>query len=113
MTKKKIELYQGVSNIFADLGLPDAETHMLKAEIVTELYRLTLERKLNQSEAGHLMGLSQPEVSRMFKGTFREYSVERLMSFLTAFDRDVEIVSRPRPVSGQRGQVTFRPAAID
>ena len=110
MTKKQIEVYEGSGNIFADLGLPDAETHMLKAEIVTELYRLTLERKLNQTEAGKLMGLTQPEVSRLFKGIFREYSVERLMGFLTAFDRDVEIVSRPRPASEQRGHVTFRPA---
>lgn len=111
MTKKPVEVYESSGNIFADLGLPDPETHMLKAQIVTELYRLTLERKLNQTKAGKLMGLSQPEVSRMFKGTFREYSVERLMGFLTAFDRDVEIVSRPRAASDQRGHVTFRPAS--
>ena len=110
MTKKPIEVHESSGNIFADLGLPDAETHLLKSEIVTELYRLTLERKLNQTEAGRLMGLTQPEVSRLFKGTFREYSVERLMSFLTAFDRDVEIVSRPRPAGEPRGHVTFRPA---
>lgn len=110
MTKKQIEVHESIGNIFADLGLPDADTHMLKAEIVAELYRLTLERKLNQTDAGKLMGLSQPEVSRLFKGTFREYSVERLMSFLTAFDLEVEIVSRPRPANVTRGHVTFRPA---
>lgn len=55
------------------------------------------------------MGISQPEVSRLFKGHFREYSVERLMEFLTAFDRDVEIVSKPRKKSGERGQMTFKP----
>jgi hypothetical protein len=57
------------------------------------------------------MGISQPEVSRLFKGTFREYSVDRLVSFLTAFDRDVEIVSRPRKQgrAGTRGRISFRP----
>ena len=55
------------------------------------------------------MGISQPEVSRLFKGQFREYSVERLMAFLTDFDRDVEIVVKPRRKSGERGQITFKP----
>jgi predicted XRE-type DNA-binding protein len=59
------------------------------------------------------MGISQPEVSRLFKGNFREYSIDRLITFLTAFDRDIEIVSRPRPPqqAGERGRVTFKPVA--
>ena len=114
MTQEDIQVYESARNLFADLGLPDAEAHLLKAQIVSELYRLTNARKLTQAKAGELMGISQPEVSRMFKGHFREYSVDRLMSFLTAFDRDVEIVSRPRPKSaGQpgRGNITFKPEA--
>ena len=105
----------GSGNVFADLGLPDAETHFLKAQIVAELYRLTNERKLTQAKAGELMSISQPEVSRLFKGTFREYSVDRLMSFLTAFDRDVEIVSRPRARAraGARGQISFKPLSAE
>lgn len=100
----------GSDNIFADLRLPDAASHFLKAQIVAELYRLKTERKLTQAEAGALMGISQPEVSRLFKGTFREYSVDRLVAFLTAFDHDVEIVSRPRTRrrGGTRGQISFR-----
>ena len=112
MTRKSVEVHKSSGNIFADLGLPDPETHMLKAQIVTELYRLTTERKLTQAQAGKLMGLTQPEVSRLFKGTFREYSVERLMSFLTAFDQEVEIVTRPLPAGEQRGHVTFRAAPV-
>jgi len=113
MSDKHIEVYESGGNIFADLGLPDAEAHFLKAQIVAELYRLTAERKLTQAKAGALMGISQPEVSRLFKGNFREYSVDRLMAFLTTFDRDVEIVSRPRPKAkdGQRGHITFKPVA--
>lgn len=105
--KRKIKVEAGSGNIFADLGLPDAETHFLKAQIVAEIYRLTNQRKLTQVDAGELMGISQPEVSRMFKGNFREYSVDRLMAFLTAFDRDVEIVVRPRKKSGKAGRIKF------
>ena len=102
-------VHESAANIFADLGLPDAERHFLKAQIVAELYRLTGERKLPQAKAGALMGISQPEVSRLFKGNFREYSVDRLMAFLTAFDLDVEITSRPRAPAAAQGVITFKP----
>jgi predicted XRE-type DNA-binding protein len=105
------KVVKGGENIFADLGRPDAQAHFLKAQIVAEIYRLTNERGLTQSQAGGLMGISQPEVSRMFKGNFREYSIDRLMSFLTAFDRDIEIVVRPRKRSGKNGRIIFTAAA--
>ena len=114
MTTKNTRIYEGGVNVFADLGLPDADNHFLKAQIVAELFRLTTERKLTQQKAGTLMGISQPEVSRLFKGHFREYSVDRLMAFLTGFDRDIEIVARPRDKrakKAQRGQITFKPVA--
>jgi predicted XRE-type DNA-binding protein len=107
MTRKsKIET--GSDNIFADLGLPDAGPHFLKAQIVAEIYRLATARKLTQAQVGKRLNVSQPEVSRMFKGHFREYSIERLMEFLTGFDRDVEIVVRPHAKSGKAGRITFK-----
>jgi predicted XRE-type DNA-binding protein len=104
---RKVKVEVGGPNIFADLGLPDADTHFLKAQIVSEIYRLTKERKLTQSDAGKRMGISQPEVSRMFKGNFREYSIERLMEFVTSFDRDVEIVVKPHKKGSKAGRITF------
>lgn len=107
---RKPEVHESNENIFAELGLPDAGSHFLKAQIVAELYRLTNELKLTQTAAGALMGISQPEVSRLFHGHFLEYSVERLMGFLTAFNRDVEIVVRPRDAKAP-GEITFIRAA--
>lgn len=109
--KRKAKVEVGSGNIFADLGLPDAENHYLKAQIVSEIYRLTNQRKLTQAQAGKLMGITQPEVSRMFKGHFREYSMDRLIGFLTSFDRDVEIVVRPHKKAGKAGRITFIPIA--
>jgi predicted XRE-type DNA-binding protein len=114
MKTEPVEVYESGGNIFADLGLPDAENHFLKAQIVAELYRLTTERKLTQAKAGELMGITQPEVSRLFKGTFREYSLARLMDFLTAFGGDVQISYTPPPASrtrgraGERGSISFK-----
>jgi predicted XRE-type DNA-binding protein len=106
MKSDETEIHVTNPNLFADLGLPDG--HFLKAKIVAELYRLVNAETLNQTEAGQRMGISQPEVSRLFKGSFREYSVERLMGFLTAFNQDVEIVTRPRHGDSARGKITFR-----
>jgi predicted XRE-type DNA-binding protein len=107
----KPKIHESEANIFADLGLPDAGSHFLKAQIVAELYRLSNARKLSQAKAGALMGISQPEVSRLFKGQFREYSVERLMKFLTVFARDVEIVVRPATPRSKAGKIRFTPEA--
>jgi predicted XRE-type DNA-binding protein len=114
MSTQKPEVHESDANVFADLGLPDASTHFLKAQIVAELYRLANGRNLTQTKAGALMGISQPEVSRLFKGHFREYSIERLMAFLTAFDQDIEILVRPHATASKgerRGSITFKPAA--
>ncbi len=109
---RKVKIVAGSGNIFADLGLPDADTHFLKAQIVSEIYRLSNERKLTQGKVGKLLGISQPEISRMFKGNFREYSIDRLMGFLTSFDRDVDIVVKPHKKSGKAGRITFSPLPV-
>ena len=100
---RKVKVETGSGNIFADLDLPDADTHFLKAQIVSEIYRITNERKLTQAQSGKRMGITQPEVSRMFKGNFREYSIDRLMGFLTSFDRDVEIMVMLHKKAGKAG----------
>lgn len=111
MTRTKHEVHESAPNIFADLDRPDADAHYLKAQLVAELYRITGARKLTQAKAADLMGITQPEVSWLFKGHFREYSVDRLLRFLTAFNCDIEIVSRPRASTSLRGKISFRPDA--
>jgi predicted XRE-type DNA-binding protein len=108
MTSRETGIHESESNIFAELDLPDAERHFLKAQLVAEIFRLTKAERLTQTKAAARMGISQPEVSRLFKGHFREYSVERLLGFLTAFDRDVEIIARPTDKTGEHGSITFR-----
>ena len=70
---------QGSGNVFADLGRPDAETHLLKAELVARIDQIIRERRLTQARTAELLGISQPDVSRLLRGNFRDYSVERLL----------------------------------
>ncbi len=112
MSRARAKVHESKGNVFSDLGRPDSGVHFLKAQIVAELYKLSCERKLTQTKAGELMGITQPEASRLFKGNFREYSVDRLMTFLTAFNQDVEIVARSRATTRARGQISFKPARV-
>ena len=112
MKKRRIKMEVGSGNIFADLGLPDAEELLLKSQIVVTLRRLIKARNLTQTEAAKRIGIGQPDLSNVMRGRFRGYSTERLMRMLTAFDQDVEITVRPRRrKSKEGGRITFNPAA--
>jgi predicted XRE-type DNA-binding protein len=108
MTKRKIEAQESSGNVFADLGLPDSEERLLKAGIVAELHRLIKERRLTQVKAAKLVGISQPDLSHLLRGDFDDYSAERLMKMLTAFEQDIEIIMKPHRKAGQRGRITFK-----
>ena len=87
-------IVRGTDNIFADLGYADAETHLLKAGLVTRIQRVISEHNLSQTAAAKRMGLSQPDVSRLLNGQFRDVSVERLIRMLNKLGCDVDIVIR-------------------
>ena len=93
--KQKIEHEVGSGNVFADLGLPNAEEHLIKAQLVYKIDTVMKDRGLKQVDAALLFGVKQPDVSRMLNGDFRQFSVERLMRFLVALGQDVEIVVKP------------------
>ena len=93
MTKKRYRA--GSGNVFNDLGLPNAKVHAVKAQLIFKIATLLKERDLKQMEAGELFGVQQPIVSRMLRGDFRQFSVERLLRFLVALDQDVDIVVKP------------------
>ncbi len=109
--KRRPKVEVGSGNIFADLSLPDAEDMLLKSTIVIELGRLIKQRKLTQTAAAKLVGVSQADLSKILRGQFRGYSEARLMRMLTAFDQDVEITTRPHRKTGEAGRIIFTPRA--
>jgi predicted XRE-type DNA-binding protein len=112
MSTKKLPAHEiGSGNVFADLGLPNAEEHQLKAALVVQLKRLIAEHGLTQTATAKLTGLNQPDLSKVLRGLFRLVSVEKLMRMLTAFGQDVEITLRPHRKRGQAGRITFIPAS--
>jgi predicted XRE-type DNA-binding protein len=93
MSKKRYE--RGSRNVFKDLGLPNADEHLVKAQLVFKIDTLMKAGGLKQIEAAKLFGARQPDVSKMLGGEFRQFSVERLLRFLVALGQDVEIKVRP------------------
>ena len=103
MSTTDTAIERGSVNVFADLGLPDPDAHLLKAELVSRIDTIVRERGITQTETARLLGLSQPDVSRLLRGDFREYSLERLFRLLTTLGRDIDIVIRqPRSAAGGR-----------
>jgi predicted XRE-type DNA-binding protein len=93
MSGKRYET--GSGNVFQDIGVPNPEEHLVKAQLVFRIDGIIKKRRLKQVEAADLLGIRQPDVSKMLRGEFRQFSVERLMRFLVALNQDVEIVVKP------------------
>jgi predicted XRE-type DNA-binding protein len=85
----------GSSNIFAELRLPNPEQELLKAKLTLQIYRIIKQRNLTQTQAGKILGVSQPHVSALARNRAGNFSVGRLLAFLTALGQNVEITVRP------------------
>lgn len=93
-------------NVFEDLALPRSDELLAKAALVNQIASIVTHRHLTQSEAARILGTQQPKVSDLLAGRLDGFSIERLIRFLNALDRDVQIVVTPKPRS--RENATFR-----
>jgi predicted XRE-type DNA-binding protein len=93
-------------NVFSDLGLPNAEELQAKAALAHQIASIVTHRHLTQVEAAGILGTGQPKVSELLAGRLDGFSIERLIRYLNALDRDVQIVVSPKPRS--RARATLR-----
>ena len=85
----------GRRKVFKDPSVPNRGEPLVKAQLVSKIGAIMKERRLNQTAAAGLLGIKQPDVSKMLRGEFRQFSVERLLRFLVALNQDVAIVVKP------------------
>jgi predicted XRE-type DNA-binding protein len=93
-------------NVFVDLGLPDADDRLAKAELARQIGAIIRERGLTQKAAAQALGIDQPKVSALLAGRLSGFSLEQIARFLTLLGRDVQIVVRETSASTPTGRLT-------
>lgn len=100
-----VEVHRSSGNVFADLGLADAEKLKIKTGLVVEIRKAMKARGLTQQEAAKLMGITQPKVSDMMRGDFTNLSERKLMDCLIRLGYDIEI--KVRRAKAEVGHLIF------
>jgi predicted XRE-type DNA-binding protein len=83
----EVRYESGSGNVFKDIGVPDTEEHLIKAQLVFRIDGILKRRGLKHAEAADLPGIKQPDVSKMLRGDFRAFSVERLLGLVVALQQ--------------------------
>jgi len=97
-------------NVFQDLGLPDAEERLAKAEIASQICGLIKKKKLSQAKVATLLKITQPKVSLLLSGKLKGFSLEKLFSFLNALGQNVNI--SVKPASSGTGHMIVKPSMV-
>jgi len=99
-------IHDSSGNVFADMGMRDAEERLSKAELARVVRKAIQERGLTQAQAAKILGVKQPDVSDLVRGRLSRFSMERLERFLNALDLEVRIQVGPRPHGKERAGIT-------
>jgi predicted XRE-type DNA-binding protein len=105
MPKHEVDYVVSSGNVFADLGLPNPEEALAKAELANKISVLVRERKLTQKKAAEVLGIDQPKVSMLLRGRLTGFSIERLMRFLMLLGQDIRITVQASPHGQTRARI--------
>lgn len=97
---------RGTENLFADLGYADAEERQTKLRLAFAINKVVARRRLTHAVAAEKLAINPPKVSALANYKLDGFSIERLMTFLTALDQDVEIVIRKKPRSRATARIS-------
>ena len=104
--RSRDEIVRGGTNVFADLGYADAEERQTKLRLAYAINQIVEQSRMTQSAAAEVLGVNQPKISALLRYRLDGFSVERLMTFLTALDRDIEIAIKRKPRSRSTGRIS-------
>jgi predicted XRE-type DNA-binding protein len=109
MKKHEIEFEESSGNIFADLGLEDAEELFTRAQIGFCVFKILEDKKLKQRDIARVLGIAQPDVSHLMNGHFSRFTTDKLLNFLKRLDQKVTIQVSHRHEGEPYQQVVFAP----
>jgi predicted XRE-type DNA-binding protein len=105
--RKAIKFEEGSGNVFADLGLKDADQLLARAQIGYHVFKILQDEKLKQREIAGILGIAQPDVSHLMNGHFSRFTTDKLLDFLKRLNRKVTIEVSRRHKGEPYQQVTF------
>ncbi len=108
MTKKS-EFFEGSGNVYADLGIENAEEMQAKAKLAAEIHRIMKDRGLTQQKTAKLLGTTQAKMSDVVRGQFHSFTIDRLLKMLLDLGQDVQITYRPKQKSHDHASLTVSP----
>lgn len=100
-----VEIEKSSGNVFADLGLPNADEMLIKSRLVGKIGEIIRSRKWTQEKAAQVLGMTQPKLSKMLRGQFHGISQSKLLEYLAKLGRDVQIVVGPARRTKKPGRV--------
>ncbi|MFN7834351.1 MAG: helix-turn-helix domain-containing protein [Burkholderiaceae bacterium] len=100
-----IEIEESTGNVYADLGMVDADEMIVKAQLATKIGEIIKGRKWSQQQASDILGIPQSKLSKMLRGQFRGVSETKMLDCLVRLGRDVQIVVGPARRAASTGRV--------
>ena len=100
-----IEIEESAGDVYADLGMADANEMIVKAQLATKIGEIIKGRKWSQQQAAEVLGVTQPKLSKMLRGQFRGVSEAKMLDCLLRLGRDVQIVVGPARRAASSGQM--------
>jgi predicted XRE-type DNA-binding protein len=110
VTSSRTRVTRGTDNVYADVGFERPDEEIAKAQLAVLIDEAIRQMNLTQQAAASLMAIDQPKVSHILRGRLGDFSTQRLMEFLNALGRDIEIVVRWAPPSRKRGRLLIAAA---
>jgi predicted XRE-type DNA-binding protein len=111
MKKATLDYEMGSDNVFADLGLPEPEECLVKAKLAMLIGNIIQQKGLTQAQAARLLNSTQPKICDLLNGRLGNFGMQRLLRFLLALDRDIQIVISPRDLSRPHSMMTVQTRA--
>lgn len=104
---EEIEMYEGSGNVYADLGLENADELLIRSQIGFLVFRILEDRKLKQREISAVLGIKQPDVSHLMNGHFSRFTIDKLLDFLKQLNQKVTIQVSSHHKGEPYWEVTF------
>ncbi|NLF51609.1 helix-turn-helix domain-containing protein [Syntrophus buswellii] len=80
-------------NVFLDLGYSPDEAAILqmRADLMADIQKFVTAKKLTQTRAAEILGITQPRVSDITRGEWEKFSLEMLITLATKAGMHVTI----------------------